>query len=42
MVQLEQVQFAKAEAGKTFSGEAFDEFDGNAAWFNAKTNVPFL
>jgi hypothetical protein len=27
-VQLEQVQFAKAEAGKTFSGEAFDEFDG--------------
>ena len=27
-VYVEQVQFAKAEAGKTFSGEAFDEFDG--------------
>ena len=27
-VKLEQVQFAAAETGKTFSGEAFDEFDG--------------
>ena len=27
-IRLEDVQFSKAEIGKTFSGEAFDEFDG--------------
>ncbi len=27
-VQIDELQFAKAEIGKTFSGEAFDEFDG--------------
>lgn len=27
-IRLEEVQFAKAEVGKTFSGETFDEFDG--------------
>lgn len=27
-IRLEDVQFAQAEVGKTFSGEAFDEFDG--------------
>lgn len=27
-IRLEDVQFAKAEVGKTFSGEAFDEYDG--------------
>ncbi len=28
LVQLDAVQFAKSELGKTFSGEAFDTFDG--------------
>ncbi|MDA8877226.1 DUF5689 domain-containing protein [Flavobacteriaceae bacterium] len=27
-VALEGVQFSKSELGKTFAGEAFDEFDG--------------
>ena len=27
-VQLEDIQFAKSEQGKTFAGEAFDTFDG--------------
>ena len=41
-VQLEQVQFAKAEAGKTFSGEAFDEFDGERRLVQCKDQRSIL
>ena len=33
-IQLDEIQFARSEKGKTFAGEAFDTFDGER-WINS-------
>ena len=41
-VRVENVQFAKGEQGKTFSGEAFDEFDGERRLVQCKDQRSIL
>ncbi len=41
-VKVMQVQFAKGERGKTFSGEAFDEFDGERRLVQCKDQRSIL
>jgi len=41
-VRVENVQFAKGEQGKTFSGEAFDEFDGERRLVQCKDQRSLL